>query len=423
MKYQKPRGTQDFLPPDVYVWRFVESVFSDTLHRYGYAMVRTPVFEATDLFLRSVGEATDIVSKEMYTFTDRGGRSLTLRPENTASVIRAYLENGMHRRAGVARLWYMGPMFRYDRPQAGRFRQFHQVGAEAIGGIDPALDVEIIDVVMAGLERLEFSGLGVRINSVGCPVCRGPYTNRLREALAGRPEDLCEDCRERALKNPLRVFDCKRCTAIRNELPRISEHLCEECETHLAAVKSYLDAVGRTFKHDPDLVRGLDYYTKTTFEIVHDSLGAQNALCGGGRYDGLVEQCGGPATPAVGFSAGLERIISVLPEVTRAKSAAVPAPDCYVACADAESVARALKAATTLRRFARAELDVTLRPLKKQMKNAESTGARAAVIVGKDWPGVVKWKDMADRTQVDVQEIDLSRFARQRIRRESGGGE
>lgn len=411
MKYSRPRGTQDILPPNIYVWRYVEDVFEATFERFGYEPVRTPIFEFTDVFLRSVGEATDIVSKEMYTFKDRGGRSITLRPENTAAVIRAYLENGMHRLGGVARLSYIGPMFRYDRPQAGRYRQFHQVGLEVIGGMDPILDVETIDVVMTALEALGFDDLTVKLNSVGCAECRGPYTEVLTAALKKLAGRLCSDCTDRAERNPMRVFDCKKCDDIKAELPPISGHLCGACAAHFEKVKSHLDAIERVYDVDPMLVRGLDYYTRTTFEILHGSLGSQNALCGGGRYDNLVEQCGGPATPAVGFSAGIERIISVLPEDSAAAAHARRDVDFYVICADEGAAERAIIAARVLRAFGSVEVDATMRALKKQLKNAEKHGARVAVIVESDFPGQVKWKDMEKREQFEVEDDGLLEFA------------
>ncbi|MDH3217031.1 MAG: histidine--tRNA ligase [Candidatus Krumholzibacteria bacterium] len=411
MKYHRPRGTQDIVPPNVYTWRYVEGVFDSTFLRFGYQPLRTPIFESTDLFLRSVGEATDIVSKEMYTFLDRGGRSLTLRPENTAAVIRAYLDGGMHRVAGISRLSYIGPMFRYDRPQAGRYRQFHQVGVEAIGNLSAMLDIEVIEVVMTALSELGFEGLNVKLNSVGCPVCREDYTTVLGEALEKHMERLCDDCKVRARINPLRVFDCKRDSEVKKELPSISDHLCDECSSHFAIVRSLLRAVGRSFELDPQLVRGLDYYTKTTFEILHGSLGAQNALCGGGRYDNLVEQCGGPSTPAVGFSAGLERIISVLPAGVDQERSLIPRIDFYVACADEDSAERALKAANVLRTFGNVEVDASMRTLKTQLKHAEKTRARVTVIVGADSPHRLRWKDMDERSQVEVEDDGLRSFA------------
>jgi histidyl-tRNA synthetase len=410
MKYTRPRGTQDIGPPEVYTWRYVEGVFDATFSRFGYDPLRTPIFESTDLFLRSVGEATDIVSKEMYTFRDRGGRSVTLRPENTAAVIRAYLDAGMHRAGGVTRLSYIGPMFRYDRPQAGRYRQFHQVGVEAVGNMSPMLDVEVIDIVMTALANLGFAGLTVKLNSVGCGRCRGSYIEILREALAQHKDELCGDCQERALSNPLRVFDCKKDDEIKQRLPAIVDHLCDECRTHFADVKSLLVSLGREFEEDPQLVRGLDYYTKTTFEILHGKLGAQNALCGGGRYDDLVEQCGGPSTPAVGFSAGLERIIAVLPEkASRERSR--PRLDFSVACVGTASASRALKVARTLRDHGVVEVDTSMRTLKTQLKGAEKKRARIVVIVDEGSPDHIKWKDMDERTQVDIDDERLSSHA------------
>jgi histidyl-tRNA synthetase len=420
MRFSRPRGTQDILPPEIYLWRRVEGAFEATFERYGYEPVRTPIFESTDVFLRSVGEATDIVSKEMYTFLDRGGRSITLRPENTAAVIRAYLENGLHRRGGVSRLCYTGPMFRYDRPQAGRYRQFHQVGVEAIGSMSPILDVETIDVVVTALESLGFSGLTVKLNSVGCSVCRTPYTAILRRELERLSGRLCEDCVARTEKNPMRVFDCKRCVEVKNELPPISEHLCSDCAAHFASVKSHLDSLGRRYDVDPRLVRGLDYYTRTTFEILHGSLGAQNALCGGGRYDDLVEQCGGPPTPAVGFSAGLERIISVLPDGSGAAHLTESGPDFYLVCLDDSSAERALLAARTLRAFGKVEVDPSMRALKTQLRQAEKRGARVAVIVESASPRHVKWKDMSKREQFDVEDERLLEFAKKNFNDQAG---
>lgn len=419
MKYTRPRGTQDIMPPDSFVWQRVEGVFSQTLTSYGYEPVRTPIFETTDLFLRSVGEGTDIVSKEMYTFEDRGGRSLTLRPENTAAVIRAYLENGFQRSGGITRFGYIGPMFRYDRPQAGRYRQFHQIGAEAIGTLNPVVDVEIIDVVMSGLSQLGFEGLSVRLNSVGCKVCRGRYTEILKEALQKNRERLCDDCAERADTNPLRVFDCKKCTDVKKDLPPISEHLCEECSSHFTRVKALLEVAGQDFTEDPQLVRGLDYYTKTTFEILHGELGAQNALCGGGRYDDLVEACGGPSTPAVGFSAGLERIISVLPEAGRFASESQPKLDYFVVVTDDESAPRAVRAARVLRANGSVIVDASLRAIKKQMKAAEKAGARFAVIVESTDAEHVKLKNMKTREQEDVEDGDLATVIRERMEQDT----
>jgi len=389
----------------------VERAFVETFERFGYQPIRTPIFESADLFERAVGEETDVASKEMYTFTDRGGRRLTLRPENTAAVVRAYLENGMHRWGGLVRLYYVGPMFRYDRPQAGRYRQFHQVGVEVLGGASPEVDVEVVDVVLSAFQRIGFVDLETRINSVGCRRCRPSFRRSLQEALRSIAGDLCEDCRVRMERNPLRVLDCKRCLPIKEKLPKVREHLCGECEEHFTRVEAGLQALGWNYQVDPYLVRGLDYYTKTTFEILHPGLGAQNALCGGGRYDNLVEECGGPPTPAVGFSAGLERIMSVLPERQDLRP---PGPDFYVACCEASSATQALQVAKELRKVGTVSTDLTFRNLKKQIRGAEKARARFCVVVGKDYGERVLFKDMERRSQEEVERRDLVSYARSR---------
>ena len=412
MKFKRPRGTQDVIPPDIHLWLAVEQAFRETFAKHGYQPIRTPIFEMTELFQRAVGEQTDIISKEMYTFTDRGGRSLTLRPENTASVIRAYLENGMHRLGGIVRLYYIGPMFRYDRPQAGRYRQFHQVGLEAIGSGSPGIDVEIIETIMVTLESLAFRSLNLKLNSVGCRKCREPYRKILLEALVSCKDKLCGDCEERVFKNPLRVFDCKTCGQVKTELPTILDHLCGECRAHHEAVKAALNEIGRPFEEDPALVRGLDYYTRTSFEILHGDLGAQNALCGGGRYDDLIEECGGPPTPAIGYSAGLERIISVLPEDSPARSAAVTRPDICLLCLDEKAVPRALRAAAALRAQWNLKADYSMRVLKTQLKGAEKSGARVALIIDSNRPDHLIWKDLAAREQTEIVDADIALHAR-----------
>lgn len=412
MKYTRARGTQDIIPPEIDTWRAVERAFEDTFDRYGYKGIRTPIFEATELFVRAVGEGTDIVSKEMYTFSDRAGRSLTLRPENTASVIRAYLENGMHRRGGIQRLCYTGPMFRYDRPQAGRYRQFHQVGAEAIGSDNPAVDVEMIQVVMDGFRKLGFEDVDLRINSVGTEASRGPYRAELLEALeavarAGDVEGI-----ERYRDNPLRVFDAKDVgDDVKRGLPTISSFLIGEDAEHFARVKTLLGEVGVGFTEDPYLVRGLDYYTKTVFEVYYGERGAQSALCGGGRYDNLVEECGGPPTPAIGFSAGLERIIAALPAGSPAAVDRGAAIRYYVACVGADASARALKAARALRSIDVAHLDLSERSRKKQVQVAEKSGARFAVVIDEAAPEAVIWRDLASHQEVEVRDAELIEYA------------
>lgn len=384
MKFKRPRGTNDLFGERIQLWLGAEEMLTGVMQRYGYTEIRTPIFEMTDLFIRAVGEGTDIVTKEMYTFTDKKGRSLTLRPENTAPVMRAFLENGLHRRGGITRFYYIGPMFRYDRPQAGRYRQFHQIGAEAIGTSDPAVDAEIIDLSLELYRVLGFPSLDVRINSVGCPLCRPVYKRVLQEHLRGLEGDLCPLCRERAGTNPLRIFDCKECLEVKKHLPVITEHLCGECTAHFEKLKALLDGLNITYTIDPLLVRGLDYYTKTAFEIIHPGLGAQNALCGGGRYDGLAEDCGGDPLPAVGFSAGMERLLEILPEET-AGALSAGAVDVCIVLPDEALAGTALRRAREIRASGlRVAVDFSGRSIRKQFKGASESGASHVVVIGPD---------------------------------------
>jgi histidyl-tRNA synthetase len=365
-------------------WTKVEEMLAALAGRYGYSEIRTPVFEVSELFVRAVGEATDIVSKEMYVFTDKKGRSLTLRPENTAPVMRAFIENGLHRTGGISRFWYQGPMFRYDRPQAGRYRQFHQFGAEAIGHPGPAIDAEIIDLSLAVYRMFGFEGLEVRLNSVGCPVCRPEFLDVLRGALVEYSGELCGNCRERADVNPMRIFDCKECGDIKTKLPVITDHLCSECSEHFRELQAILREMKVEFILDPLLVRGLDYYTKTAYEVLHPGLGGQNALCGGGRYDGLAEECGGGSIPAVGFSAGMERLMENLPEELAGKIGLDPV-DAFFILPDASTSAAVLSIAGRLRsEGVRISIDLSGRSMKKQMKAASESGTPLAVIIGPD---------------------------------------
>jgi histidyl-tRNA synthetase len=409
MKFTRPRGTNDFFGERMETWRAVELALAGVLRSCGYREVRTPIFESTELFVRTVGEATDIVTKEMYTFPDRKGRSLTLRPENTAGVMRAYLENSLHRGGGVARFYYIGPMFRYDRPQAGRFRQFHQIGAEALGSRGPAIDAEIIDASLGLYRALGFPPLEVRLNSVGCPACRPAFREVLSKSLAGFAGELCEACLARTETNPLRIFDCKECGAVKEKLPVITDHLCAECRDHFEALQRILSAMEIRFALDPLLVRGLDYYTKTAFEILHPALGAQNALCGGGRYDGLAEDCGGPPVPAVGFSAGLERLMEVLPAGFGGGRPAREA-DVVVVVLDGPSEVRALSLARELRaRGLAVTVDLSLRGIKKQLKGASDANAALAVILGLEEleGGTAALKDLESGRQRAVRDEDL----------------
>ena len=294
-----PRGTKDILPADIEAWRYVEKMMRDICTRFGYQEIRTPIFEHTELFQRGIGDTTDVVEKEMYTFTDRGKRSITLRPENTASAVRAYVENKMYADLVPTKLYYIGPMFRYDRPQAGRMRQFHQFGVEALGAANYVIDAEIIMLAVHVLQTLGLKDLKLKINSVGCPQCRPKHREKLQEFFKPKFDELCKDCQSRFERNPLRILDCKneQCKKLAQGAPALSECLCDECKEHFQGLKTLLTVAGVDFELDSNLVRGLDYYTKTAFEIQYAPLGAQSAVCGGGRYDGLVEEIGGPATP------------------------------------------------------------------------------------------------------------------------------
>ncbi|MBN1164544.1 MAG: histidine--tRNA ligase [Candidatus Krumholzibacteriota bacterium] len=384
MKYKRPRGTQDLFGIQMERWRKVERLLSGSAQRYGYSEIRTPIFEMSELFIRAVGEGSDIVSKEMYLFQDKKGRNLALRPENTAPVMRAFIENALTRRGGLSRFYYLGPMFRYDRPQAGRYRQFHQFGAEAIGSSHPAVDAEIIDLSLHVFRILGFQGIEVRLNSVGCPRCRPGFTERLKDTLQHYREELCGNCEGRIEVNPLRIFDCKDCQEIKGKLPLITDYLCAECRDHFNALQDILRGMEIDFTLDPLLVRGLDYYTKTAYEIVLPGKGAQNALCGGGRYDGLAQDCGAGFIPAVGFSTGIERLVenippSVLEEMGGEKT------DVFFIILEEGGYPVALSRARALRSLGlKAEVELSGRSMKKQLKTAVDAKADYAIFIGSD---------------------------------------
>lgn len=384
MSITAPRGTQDILPDRSGDWQNLEKKIREICVLYGFGEVRTPIFESTELFQRGIGETTDVVSKEMYTFADRGGRSMTLRPENTASVVRAFLEHKLYAERKVHKFYYMGPMFRHDRPQAGRYRQFNQFGAEEIGSRDPAVDAEIIAMAFQLFRELGLTDLVLHLNSVGCPACRPVYRQKLLDFFADKRDSLCEDCRARLDKNPLRVLDCKEDgeRMITAGVPLITDCLCEECKDHFHKVQSYLTAAGIEFELDPRLVRGLDYYTKTAFEIMYAPLGAQSTICGGGRYDGLIEEVGGPSTPGIGFAVGMERLLLTLREQGLLPPVLKERPVFIVALGDA-----AKEKAFTLQQSLRgkgiyAEIDMMGRSMKGQMKTADKLAAVFAVIIG-----------------------------------------
>ena len=406
-----PRGTKDILPDSVGSWNYVEQKIRDICARFGYEEIRTPMFEHTELFHRGIGEGTDVVDKEMYTFEDRGGRSITLRPENTASAVRAYLQNKLYGDGALTKLFYIGSMFRYDRPQAGRMREFHQFGVEALGEANPAVDAEIILLAMEFLKSLGLKDLKLSLNSVGCPSCRPAYRKALQDYLRPHLEELCGDCKERFERSPLRILDCKADAdkEFMTGAPNITDCLCDECREHFEKVQSFLRDAGVDFELDPRLVRGLDYYTKTAFEIKYAPLGAQSAVAGGGRYDGLIAEMGGNPTPAVGFATGLERVLlalekqGLLPE--QEKKA-----DAFVVALGAEAQSAGFKLLQKLREAGlKALMDYAGRSMKAQMKQAGKAGARFALILGEDEikENAVMLKDMekSEQQKVSLDEV------------------
>ena len=376
------KGTRDLLPPATEVWNRVEEAARAVFRTYNYHEIRTPILEETQLFSRGVGEETDIVTKEMYTFEDRDGTSLTLRPENTASVIRAYIEHRLDQRPGLQKLYYIGPMFRRERPQKGRYRQFYQIGAEAIGSESPMVDVEVIAMVIEILKRAGLRGFHLLLNSVGDANCRPQYIQRLREELRGVASKLCGDCQRRADTNPLRVLDCKveADQAIIDKLPTIVEHLCDPCREHFDRVKQYLCHLGIGYEVNPRLVRGLDYYMRTTFEVVHGSLGAQNSVLGGGRYDGLAESLGSKIhSPGIGFSIGEDRLVMSVEEAQP-----VAPLDLLIAPLGEPALRHAAKIAQALRASGASVELAAEGKLKRIMELADKLGARFALIVGEN---------------------------------------
>ena len=395
-----PRGTQDVLPTESDKWQYVERTALAIARDYGYREMRTPVFEHTELFLRGVGETTDVVQKEMYTFTDKGGRSITLRPEGTAGAARCLLEHGLQNGPLPQKVAYLTSCYRYEKPQAGRLREFHQFGAECFGAAEPQADAELIALARTVLQTLGVTGVSLHLNSIGCPTCRAEYHKALKAYFSARREELCQTCQERLERNPMRILDCKSpvCKEIAAGAPVMLDYLCADCAAHFEEVRACLTAAEIPFELDTGIVRGLDYYTRTVFEFVSDALGAQAVVCGGGRYDGLVEELGGPHLPSLGFAIGLERLLMIM----EAKGAALPeSPRCevYFAPMGKEAVRACFALVTRLREGGvAAECDLTGRGLKAQMKYADKLGARYTVVVGDNELASQRavLKDMAD---------------------------
>ena len=379
-----PRGTNDVLPSDVHKWQFVEQRLIETASLYGFKEIRVPVFEHTEVFTKSVGDTTDVVQKEMYTFTDKGDRSITLRPEFTAGVIRSVIENSLTASALPVKVCYCGGCYRYEKPQAGRLREFHQFGVECIGAASPAADAEVICLANSLLKNIGVKNISLEINSIGCPECRSKYHAALKEYFAAKAETLCETCRDRLERNPMRILDCKSpvCSEIAESAPVMLDYLCEDCSTHFEGVRAQLDTVGVKYTVNPKIVRGLDYYTRTVFEFVSGDIGAQATVCGGGRYDGLLEQMGSQATPALGFAMGVERLLMVL----ESQNAEMPEPskcELYIAPMGEKAALKAAWLCETLRDEGfEALYDIVGRGLKAQMRYANKIGALYTIVLG-----------------------------------------
>ncbi|MEG0969504.1 MAG: histidine--tRNA ligase [Acidaminococcaceae bacterium] len=406
-----PRGTKDILPSTIEAWRYVEQTMRTTCALFGYQELRTPIFEHTELFKRGIGDTTDVVEKEMYTFEDRGKRSITLRPENTASAVRAYVENKLYAEPAPTKLFYIGPMFRYDRPQAGRMRQFHQFGVEALGAKEALIDAEIIMLAVQVLKTLGLQDLRLLINSVGCPQCRPAHREQLQAFFKPKLDQLCPDCQSRFERNPLRILDCKneQCRTLAQGAPQLAACLCEDCKAHFNTLQTLLTAAGVKFTLDHNLVRGLDYYTKTAFEIQYAPLGAQSAVCGGGRYDGLVGEVGGPATPGIGFAMGMERVLLAL-EKQNLLPVMTPSIDVFLVAPAAAQLPLAFKTALELRAVGLStEIDFMGRSMNPQMKQANRLQAKQVLIFGEDevMRGTVVLRNMqsSEQSEIKIEEI------------------
>ncbi len=405
------KGTQDLMPDETGKQRFLENTLFEIAGSFGFKEIRTPVFEHTELFQRGVGETTDVVQKEMYTFDDKGGRSITLRPEGTAGAVRSFLEHGLFNEALPQKLCYLLNCYRYEKPQAGRWREFQQFGVEMLGTASPAADAEVISIANEIFSFLGVEGLELQLNSIGCPECRKNYHKALKEYFETRKDELCPTCLERLDKNPMRILDCKSpvCKEIAEGSPLIIDYLCDDCAQHFESVKKYLEKMGIDFVVNPRIVRGLDYYTRTVFEFVSTGIGAQGTVCGGGRYDGLVEELGGPKTPALGFGMGTGRLKMVMKEQGIELPEDNPC-DIYLVPMDENASFEAMKMVSGLRSNGiHAETDVVGRSLKAQMKYADKIGAKYTAVIGSDEleKGTVTVKNMATR---ETKELPIEDF-------------
>ena len=410
---KKIKGTEDILPRDSYKWQFVEKILSDEARVYGFSEIRTPVFEQTKLFQRGVGEGTDVVQKEMYTFETKGGESLTLRPEGTAGAARALLEHGLYNDGLPIKAHYFTTCYRYEKPQAGRQREFHQFGMEVYGANDPISDAELICAAKSIFDRLQLFNIHLEINSIGCPECRKNYHNALKEYFSQHTEALCGTCMSRLEKNPMRILDCKSpvCKEIAGNAPKITDFLCESCNTHFKKVQAYLDAADIEYTVNPSIVRGLDYYTNTVFEFISDNIGAQSTVCGGGRYNGLIEELGGNALPSLGFAIGLERLLMVMD----AEGIEIPCPETdmlYVAALGDKAQLKAFELVREVRETGLgAQFDIVGRGLKAQMKYANKIGAKFSLVLGdneiENGKAILKNMENGQQTEVCISDAHV----------------
>ncbi|MBI4824261.1 MAG: histidine--tRNA ligase [Nitrospirae bacterium] len=410
-RYSAVKGVADILPPDTYIWQEIQRTAREVFFRYGFQELIPPVMEFTDIFVRSIGETTDIVEKEMYTFNDRAGRSITLRPEGTAGIVRCYVEKNLFNLPQPQKFFYSGPMFRYERPQKGRQRQFYQLGAEAFSVAEPQIDAEILSMLMSFFENIRLDGFSLELNSIGCKNCRPAFRSALIGFFSDRLNSLCPDCKRRYTVNPLRILDCKvdACMRLRKGAPLIPNYLCTECKENFSELVSLLDMLTISYKLNPEMVRGLDYYTRTAFEVTCASLGAQNAVAAGGRYDTLVEEFGGPPTPAIGFAIGIERIAMLLKD----KCLEMPLPDVFIATIGKEAKKQALKLSSSLRaEHLWVELGYEGGSLRSQMRRADRVRANYVFIIGDEElkEGRLKWKDLKEGSSGEVAIKDATEF-------------
>lgn len=413
---KKIKGTEDVLPKDSYRWQFVEDVMRKESAAYGFKEIRTPVFEHTELFARGVGQTTDVVQKEMYTFDTKGGESVTLRPEGTAGAARAVLEHGLVNDSLPIKASYFVSCYRYEKPQAGRLREFHQFGLECYGTQSPVADAELICAAQSIFDRLGIKQLRLEINSIGCPTCRAEYHKALKEYFYGYKDELCETCNSRLEKNPMRILDCKSpvCSKIAQGAPKITDYLCDECKEHFASVQKYLDAAGVEYTVNPTIVRGLDYYTKTVFEFVTDFIGAQGTVCGGGRYDGLIEELGGKHLPSLGFAMGIERLLMLMDK----QGIEIPEPstcDLYVAVMGEKASLKSFEIIKAVRSCGLiAETDVVGRGLRAQMKYADKIGAKFSMVLGdneiEQGKAVIKNMSSGEQTEIVLDDTFAEKF-------------